>query len=95
MDSELRKLYLTPSGEGAFGSAARLYRAAKDAGLGYTHKQIKVFLQTQPAFQRHKRARFHYKRAQIRVYALNDLAQVNAFTANAVYICLHMLGLSG
>lgn len=83
MYADLRKVYLTSSGEGAFGSVNRLYRAAKEAGLNYTQAQVKAFLQTQPTFQRHKRARYRYKRAKIRVYGLNELAQV-IFTATRV-----------
>ena len=96
MDNKLLLLYTDPSAISAFTNPARLYRAARNAGLKVTRKYVKKFLETNSLYTTHRGRRVRFKRSTLLATGLDycwqsDLLHVKDFwrqNGGTRYLCI-------
>ena len=96
MDKKLLALYSNPESTAAFTNPKRLYRAAKNAGLRVTHKDVKHFLEGQRTYTIHRGRRFRFKRSAMIATGLDyswesDLLHIKDFwrqNGGTRYLCI-------
>ena len=73
----LKEIYSNVSDPGSYGSVLGLYRAAKEAGLKVTVKDVETFLKTQDTYTLHRNARKNFKRNRTIVYGIDEQWQID------------------
>ena len=84
MNEYLSKLYYTPELPTSFGSLEKLYKQSREDEKGLTRGDIRLWLQEQETYTRHRPARRRYKRSRVMAYKPFDLWQADLVDMKAL-----------
>jgi transposase InsO family protein len=80
LDGELAKVYYTASDPASYSSVDRLYRRARELGIGgaqLTRKRVEAFLRGEQAYTLHRQARKHFARNKTYVARIDQQWQAD------------------